>query len=247
MIRVFSDPEGLSRAAAEEVVRIAREAIAARNRFALVLTGGSTPRRLYETLAGKVVPWDRVEFFWGDERAGPPTDARSNYAMAVQSLLRHLDIGSSHAHRMRAEHEDLDAAAEEYESEIARAFGLAGRGEPPPFDLVLLGLGTDGHTASLFPGTQALREQNRWVVPSRSPAEPCLRLTLTPPILNAACHTMFLVAGAHKARVLADVIEGAPDPSRLPAQLIQPRAEPVMWFVDRAAAVNLRRSAIASP
>ena len=167
-IRLFADLEELSEAAAGEFCSIACQAIAERGRAVVTLSGGSTPRRLYELLAtGRYrqrVAWDRVEFFWGDERAVPPDDSDSNYRMARQVLLEPLAIPAAHIHRIEGERNDLDAAALAYEREIARVFGVLPDGPPPAFDLVLLGMGTDGHTASLFPGTDAAGEASRWVL-----------------------------------------------------------------------------------
>ena len=229
MIRQFDNLDELSRAAAGEFIRLAREAIAARGRFMVVLSGGSTPRRLYELLAEhSFADWNKVEFFWGDERAVPPDHKDSNYRMAREAILDRLAVPEANIHRIEAERVTV---ARDYEAVIARAFGVEPGGEPPAFDLVLLGMGADGHTASLFPHTEALRETLRWVVQNVSGR----RITLTPRILNQAAHVIFLVAGAEKARVLAEVLEGPSDPERLPAQLIRPAT----WFVDHAAGAKL--------
>jgi 6-phosphogluconolactonase len=242
-LRQFADPEELSEAAAGEFCRIACQAIAERRRCVVVLTGGSTPRRLYELLTTDRyrhrVAWDRVEFFWGDERAVPPDDRDSNFRMADDVLLEPLAIPSAHIHRIEGERNDLNAAALAYEREIARVFGVLPDGPPPAFDLVLLGMGADGHTASLFPGTDVSAESPRWVVPQYAPAIVANRVTMTPRLLNAARHVMFLVAGTEKADALALVLEGARDPQRLPAQMIEPTSGVVVWFVDRGAAARL--------
>lgn len=245
MIRRFSNLEELSRAAAEGFCRIAREAIAARGCCTVVLAGGSTPRRLYELLAAehyrRRVEWDRVEFFWGDERAVPPDHQDSNFRMAREALLEPLAISQAHIHRIEAERTDRDAAASDYEDEIARVFGVPGGGAPPAFDLVLLGMGTDGHTASLFPNTEALGETRHWVVSHHVPALATDRTTLTPRILNAARYLLFVVAGGDKADALAQVFAGPRDPRRLPSQMIQPTSGVVMWFVDETAVAKLAR------
>ncbi len=229
MIRQFENLDELSRAAAEEFVRLAREAIATRGRSRVVLSGGSTPRRLYEFLAEQqFLEWSKVEFFWGDERAVPPDHKDSNYHMAREAMLDRLAVPEANVHRIEAER---DTAARDYEAVIARAFGVEPGGVPPAFDLVLLGMGADGHTASLFPHWEALKETSRWVVKNVSGR----RITLTPRILNRAAHVIFLVAGAEKAGVLAEVLEGPSDPERLPAQLIRPAT----WFVDHASAAKL--------
>lgn len=202
-IRQFPSAEEVSRAAAKEFVRIARDAVAARGRFAVVLSGGSTPRQLYELLAkppfSRKVPWDKVEFFWGDERTVPPDHPDSNYWMANEVLLKKLAISQTHIHRMSAEQQDREAAARDYQVEIAQVFGLEPDSEPPAFDLVLLGMGADGHTASLFPYTEALKETKDWVVSNYVPKLESYRLTLTLRILNRAAWVMFLVVGEDKA------------------------------------------------
>jgi 6-phosphogluconolactonase len=243
-LRQFADLEELSEAGADEFCRIACQAIAESRRAVITLSGGSTPRRLYELLTTDRyrhrVAWDRVEFFWGDERAVPPDDRDSNFRMADDVLLEPLAIPSAHIHRIEGERNDLNAAA--YEREIARLFGVLPDGPPPAFDLVLLGIGADGHTASLFPGTDVSVESTRWVVPQYAPAIAANRVTMTPRLLNAAQHVMFLVAGTEKADALAQVLEGVRDPQRLPAQMIEPTSGVLMWFVDRAAAGRLDRS-----
>ena len=243
MIRRFSNVEELSQAAAEEFCRIACDAIAARGRCTVVLAGGSSPRRLYELLGAesyrRQLEWDRVDFFWGDERAVPPDHQDSNFRMAREALLEPLAISQAHIHRIEAERDDRDAAARDYEDKIARVFGVPEGGAPPAFDLVLLGMGADGHTASLFPNTEALGETRRWVVSHHVPALATNRTTMTPRILNAARYLLFLVAGGDKADALARVLEGPRDPRRLPSQTIQPTSGVLMWFVDGTAAAKL--------
>ncbi len=187
----------------------------------MALSGGSTPRRLYQLLAGEPfrgqVDWPRVEIFWGDERSVPPDNKDSNYRMAHEALLEALKLPAGHVHRMQAERADRDAAAREYQDEIARAFGVDANGGPPAFDLVLLGMGPDGHTASLFPHTAALGETKRWVVVNHVPQMNTDRMTLTYPVLNRAREVLFLVAGADKAERLDELLQGPPDPQRLPS------------------------------
>ncbi|MFQ6022954.1 MAG: 6-phosphogluconolactonase [Acidiferrobacterales bacterium] len=244
-IKQFANGEQVSDAAAEAFVSFANEAIAARQRFTVALSGGSTPRRLYELLAespfNTQVAWDKLEFFWGDERAVPPEHADSNYGMTSDALLTKLAIPEAHIHRMPADREDLENAAWDYQAEIARVFGVDPDGEPPQFDLVLLGMGADGHTASLFPYTEAIREETRWVVSSYVPKLDSYRLTLTPSILNKSAHVLFLVAGADKATPLEEVLEGPSDPERLPSQLIRPTSGDLTWLIDNSAATQLRR------
>jgi 6-phosphogluconolactonase len=246
-IRTFADVESLGEAAAHEFVRCAREAIADRGRFTVTLSGGSTPRRSYQLLAAEPlraqVDWEHVEFFWGDERCVPPDHADSNYRMAREAMLGHLPIPAEHVHRLEAERADRDAAARDYEATLARVFGATPGGEPPSFDLIMLGMGPDGHTASLFPHTKALDETARWVVANFVPKFNTDRLTLTRPILNRAREVLFLVAGADKAERLVEVLTGPADPKRLPAQSIQPDGH-LVWFVERAAAERLPSSLI---
>ena len=243
VVRRFADAEAVSRAAAEEFVRRAAEAVQARGRFTVALSGGSTPRRLYQLLASEPyrgqVDWGRVEVFWGDERSVPPDDKESNYRMAREAMLAALALPAGHVHRMEGERTDRDTAAREYQDEIARAFGADPNGEPPAFDLVLLGMGPDGHTASLFPHTAALGETKRWVVVNHVPQHHTDRMTLTYPVLNRAREVLFLVAGPDKAEPLAEVLQGPPDPQRLPSQRVRPADGQLLFFVDRAAAARL--------
>lgn len=229
-----TDAEELSRRAAEEFVRRAHG-----RRFSVALAGGSTPRRLYQLLADapyrEQVDWTQVELFFGDERTVPPDHADSNFRMANEALLARLDLPGRQIHRMAAEHDDLDAAAAAYANEIGKVLG----GTPPAFDLVLLGMGRDGHTASLFPGTAALSETRRWVVPNLVPQLNTRRLTLTVPILSHAACLLFLVAGSEKREALAAVLEGPRAPDRFPSQLIRPERGELLWLVDRAAAAGL--------
>lgn len=245
-IRQVGDAEQLSRAAADECIQLARTAIDRYGRCTLVLSGGSTPRRLYELLAAPPqrdqIDWTRVELFWGDERTVPPDHKDSNFRMVNEALLQPLSIPAARIHRMPAERADRDRAAADYREEIARVFDLPAGGAPPTFDLVLLGLGPDGHTASLFPHTAALKEARRWVVPNHVPQLGTDRLTMTPVILNRATCIMFLVAGADKAAALAEVLEGPTDTERLPAQLIRPETGRLVWLIDGAAAARLKTS-----
>jgi 6-phosphogluconolactonase len=188
------------------------------------------------------VDWAKVHVFWGDERSVTPDHADSNYRMARQAMLLRLPIPPAQVHRIEAERADRDAAAREYQAIIAKTFGVDASGEPPAFDLMLLGMGPDGHTASLFPHTTALTETKRWVVVNFVPKFSTDRVTLTTPILNQAREVLFLVAGADKAQPLAEVLEGPPDTARLPSQLIKPATGELLWFVDRLAAAKLTAS-----
>jgi 6-phosphogluconolactonase len=241
-MEVYPDPSGVARAVAEVVVETANRAVDRSGRFAIALSGGATPRRLYRLLAApgeaERIPWEAVHVYWGDERCVPPVDPESDYLMAKETLLDHVPIPEGRVHRIRGE-EDPAAAATAYERLLRRAFGVS-HGSPREatgarFDLVLLGLGEDGHTASIFPGTPAVHESERWVVAVDAGVSPRRRITLTPPLLNAAAHKVFLVTGAAKAQVLARVLEGPFEPDILPAQVI----EGADWFVDAAAASML--------
>ena len=242
-IRTLADAEAVSREAAEEFARLAREAIGARGRFVVALAGGSTPRRLYELLAEPplrdAVDWTRVEFFWGDERAVSPDHKESNYGMAAAALLARVRPPAERVHRIQGERSDRDAAARDYEAEIARVFGTSAGAAPPAFDLILLGMGPDGHTASLFPGTRALGERQRWVVSNPVEKLSTERITLTAPIINRAREIRVVTAGEEKAPALQAVLEGPPDATRLPSQLLAPESGRLVWIVDKAAASQL--------
>jgi 6-phosphogluconolactonase len=245
VIRQLADTNELFHAAAEEVCRIAQMSIETTGRFSLVLSGGSTPRGLYALLSEhpyrSQVEWKRVEFFWGDERAVPPGHQASNFRMARETMLDKLDIPAERVHRIEAERPDIDQVAREYESEIERVLGrVPGVGRRPPhFNLFLLGMGEDGHTAALFPKTAAVLERERWVMAQEVPRAPRERVTMTPPLINAAHFIIFLVSGPTKADVLAQVLQGPRDPLSYPAQLIHPLTGEVTWFVDRAASASL--------
>lgn len=246
-IAVFSDDETLMRAAANDVIRLAGEAVATRGRFLLALSGGSTPRRLYELLAQTAyaarTDWSRVHVFWGDERCVPPDDPRSNYRMAREALLDRVPIPATNVHRILGEAEP-HRAAEAYEDLLRGCFGLP---EGPPvrsFDLVLLGMGTDGHTASLFPGTSPVTEKQRWVMANHVEKPDGLwRITLTPVVLNAAADATFLVTGPKKAEQLRNVLRGNGPDAALPARIIRPTHGALHWRVDAAAASRLQQSA----
>ena len=232
---VRGSPDEVAREAANRFVSIVAEAIEDRGVARVALSGGSTPKRVYPLLLEPVrrdaLDWSAVEFFWGDERAVPPDHPESNFGVAYGMLISQLpSVRPDRVHRMQAEAPDTDAAALAYETELRLAFGARGDA-PPAFDLVWLGMGPDGHTASLFPGTAALDESVRWVVANWVPAQDAWRMTLTFPVLNAARETLFVVTGADKADALARVRSGDPD---LPAARITGRA--VRWIVDAAAA-----------
>jgi 6-phosphogluconolactonase len=243
-IRIFPDLSSLSKAAADHIRELARAAIQARGRFSLVLSGGSTPKMTYDLLTQAELDWTRIHAFFGDERCVPPDHPDSNYRMARQTLLDHVPIPDENVHRMRGEISPERAAAE-YEQTLRDFFHAAGakRGsklhDPNSFDLVLLGLGEDGHTASLFPGSPALQEKERWVVaiPHDGPPPPQVtRISLTLPVINAAAQVNFLVAGEKKADILKCVL-AAPSTSHpmLPAQMVHPSSGNLHWLIDRAA------------
>ena len=244
---VVADQAALAQRAEELFAQVAERAVTHKGRFTVALSGGSTPKLLYSLLAAEPyrsrVPWDQTHVFWGDERCVPPDHTDSNFGMAKAALLDHVPVAAERVHRMQAEREDLDAAARVYEADIARTFVVPPTGQPPALDLILLGLGPDGHTASLFPHTEAVLETKRWVVRNFVPTFGANRLTFTAPILNRGGTILFLVAGPDKAAILHEVLEGPADPERLPAQLIRPVAGRLIWLADRAAAALLSHKA----
>lgn len=245
IVSVLPDKGALMLAAAERIVALAAQAIAERGRFMWALAGGSTPKQLYELLAtaeyASRIDWSRVQLFWGDERCVGPEHPQSNYRMARLSLLDVANPPASNLHRMQGELEPAVAAAA-YELELRRAFGEATAPGVARFDLILLGMGSDGHTASLFPGGDALQEQQRWVSVSHTEelakGTIATRLTLTLPVLNAARNVLFLVAGADKAARLAEVCSGQHPGAPFPAELVVPEAGS-QWLVDNLAAAQL--------
>jgi 6-phosphogluconolactonase len=244
-LTVVDAVEDLARSAADTVVRLAQASVARRGRFVIALSGGSTPERLYRLLAGEprfrdAVPWSGVHVCWSDERHVPPADRESNYRMAWDALLSHVPIPAAQVHRIAAEHPDAASVASAYERTLRRVFDL-GEGERPSFDLLLLGMGPDGHTASLFPGSPALRERTRLVVAPWVETLDAYRITLSMPVLTSAANTLLLVAGAQKAATLRDVLEGPHLPERFPVQGLRDSLGTVMWLVDRAAASALTR------
>ncbi len=240
-IVVLADLSAVANEAADRIVRLAHESIVAQGRFTIALSGGSTPRALYVLLASKEyrdrIEWDRALVFWSDERCVPPDDADSNYRLAHETLLSKVPVPSGSVHRVMGE-ADPEHAAMLYEQIIRREVPSAD--DIPAFDLILLGMGPDGHTASLFPGTAALHEKHGLVVASFVPKLNAHRITFTAPLVNAAANVMFLVAGSDKADALRAVLEGEFKPDVLPAQMVRLESGQLMWLVDRAAAVHLR-------
>ena len=240
-IRILSTPQELFAAAAEEVVRSANEAVAQRGRFTIALSGGSTPKSLFNLLATNArtaLPWDRMFFFWGDERHVSPNDPDSNYRMAEETMLSKIPVAAGNVFRIAAENPDAAAAAEAYEQTLRKFFALES-GRFPRFDLILLGMGPDGHTASLFPSTAALQEKSRLVVANWVDKLKASRLTLTLPVLNAARCVAFLVSGTDKASVLRAVLEENVPAEQYPSKLVRPSDGKLIWLVDRAAASEL--------
>jgi 6-phosphogluconolactonase len=219
--------------------------VVARGKFTVALSGGSTPKRLYQILSEAphrdTIDWSKVEIFWGDERSVAPDHADSNYRMASEAMLTRLPIPAERVHRMQAERQDRDKAAQDYQNEIARVFGVSPTGEPPVFDLILLGMGPDAHTASLFPGTTALKEMSKWVVPNWVEKFKTFRLTMTRPIINKARQVLFLVAGKDKTDPLLKVFCGPSDPHTYPSQLICPTTGQLTWYLDVAAVAGLTK------
>lgn len=233
---VYDTPEELAAEAARGFVELGEAAVAERGFFAVVLAGGSTPEATYEALARDYADrpfWRNTHVFFGDERTVPPEDEDSNYRMAREALLDHVQVAS--VYRMKG---DLtpEMAAAEYERDLQGFFGGV---ETPVFDLIQLGIGGDGHTASLFPRTPALDVRDRWVATNPVEKLDTDRLTLTVPVLNAARAVWFLVAGEGKAEAVAEVLEGDADPYEYPSKLVRPEGGPV-WMLDRAAASGLR-------
>ncbi len=232
-VEIFEDHESLVRGAAERIVATLTATLTEKGSATFVLTGGNTPRPVYELLAeppySERIPWDRVDFFWGDERCVPPDHPDSNFGMAWKAFLSLLPVREQHIHRMPAELEDHERAAVVYEEKIRR---VTGAGDTPRFDLVLLGMGEDGHTASLFPGT--VWDENRWVVANYVPKLESTRITMTPRILNEARAIIFMASGFGKAQALKGVLEDTA--SDYPARRIRPVSGTLTWMVDKAAA-----------
>ena len=240
-ITVVSDPEALAGEAAQRFKKLVLEAAGSRGRFSVALSGGSTPSPLYMILAEEPsrgqIPWKEVHLFWGDERSVPPDDPGSNYRLVNETLIAHVPIPPENVHRLRGELEP-GAAARAYDRDVRDFFC----GPRPRFDLVLLGLGSDGHTASLFPSSEALKETERLAVAVQAHyhERPAQRVTLTLPAINSARQVLFLVAGSAKAQIVQAVLEGPG--GRFPAQQVQPTAGQITWLLDAEAGRLLQRS-----
>lgn len=238
-ITVFANIDELSRGAAELFARTAKEAVDARGRFIVALSGGNTPRRMHELLAQppfhNTIGWDRTHVFWGDERCVPLDDPHNNANNAMDQLLSKVPINEAHIHRVESELPPREAARL-YEKQLHEFFG----GDGPRFDLIFLGLGENGHIASLFPGTAILSETERWVSEVYVEELKMHRVSLTSPTINRSRRIVFLVAGKKKAHVLHDVLDGDAEPDRLPARLIAPVDGELYWYVDEEAAAQLK-------
>ncbi len=238
MIRVFNDLYGLSVAAAEMFIELAHQAIHAHGSFSVALSGGNTPRHMYHLLAAhpfrEHIPWRSVQVFWGDERCVPANDPRSNAHIAHQLLLDLVPIPPENIHPVQVDLSPAQAALQ-YEAELRNFYA----NRSPIFDLILLGMGANAHTASLFPHTPVLLEKKRWVADIYLPEQDLYRVTFTVPLINLAKEVVFLVDGADKAHTLQNVLEGPHHPQEYPAQLIRPNGVHPTWLVDKAAALKL--------
>jgi 6-phosphogluconolactonase len=234
-LKIVPDVESLYRAGADEFLRCAQQAIAQRGRFCVVLSGGNTPRGVYSLLAASAnsLAWEHVYIFFGDERGVPPDDPQSNYRMAKEALLSRVPVPATNVFRMHAELA-ADLAAQQYQDQVRSFFRLS-ESAWPRFDLIFLGLGDDGHTASLFPGSAALQENSRLVVANWVERFQSYRITFTYPVLNHAEEVAFLVSGESKSHILQDILKQSPT-AKYPAQLVQPQEGRLLWIVDKAAA-----------
>ena len=238
-VRILADGAAIAKRAAQLLVEIATKAVSQKGSFDLVLSGGSTPKTLYSLLVSDLalhsqLPWDKMHIFFGDERHVGPDDSQSNFHMASEAMISKSPLKPEQVFRMKGEYEESEQAAEEYEQAIRKHFKLSD-GQFPRFDLVLLGMGPEGHVASLFPGTKALRENRRIAVHNWVGKVLMDRITLTAPAINNAANVICMVTGAEKAQALAAVLEHVYEPEQLPAQLIQPTNGSLLWLVDTAA------------
>ncbi len=235
LVRTFTDPEALGRAAADFFVTLAKQRIAAEGRFTVALSGGSSPKQLYAFLGSPsyrdAVSWPQAHFFWADERCVPPDHPESNYKLAFDTFLSGIHLPHANIHRIKGE-EGPAAAAQSYEEDLRNFFGGPG---VPLFDLIMLGAGEDGHTASLFPGSASLHERTRLALPVYLETPKPNRVTLTLPVLNHAAEVLFLATGRAKAGVVHAIVENG-NPMRYPAGLVQPVRGNITWFIDRQAA-----------
>jgi 6-phosphogluconolactonase len=238
-IYILKDNPAIARRAAEEFVKMAQSAVQQHGSFSVALSGGSTPKLLYSLLATDdalraKVPWDKIQLFFGDERHVGPDNAQSNFKMASETMITKAPLKPEQVHRMKGEYPDAEQAAKEYEQDLRAHFHL-NDAELPRLDLVLAGMGDEGHTLSLFPGTKALHPQGRTVVRNWVGKLDTDRITITAPVANNAKMILFMVAGKEKALALKAVLEGPYEPEQLPAQLLQPTNGKLLWLVDEAA------------
>jgi 6-phosphogluconolactonase len=238
-VRIFKDVDEMSRAAAELFVTLATQATRERGRFLVAFSGGSTPTALYRLLVREPIDWTRVHIFWGDERLVPPDDPESSYGQVYDVLIKHLPIPSENLHRVASDLEP-DAAATDY-ARVLKEYAVPPL-DWPRFDLVLLGMGEDGHTASLFPGSPVDATEPVIAVTAHYQGRPAQRVTLTPLVFNAARQVVFLVTGANKAVTLTGVFGDYNSVEQIPAKRIQPTDGKVTWLVDEAAGMMINRS-----
>ena len=242
-VRILTDLPAIAKRAAQEFLQAATSAVAERHSFSVALAGGSTPKALYSLLASDAVlraqlPWDKMHLYFGDERNVGPDHADSNFRMATETLISKSPLKPDQVTRIKGEYKDTERAAQEYEQALRASFKLAD-GRFPRFDLVLLGMGNEGHTLSLFPGTKALHETKRIVVRTWIGKLYTERITLTAPAINNAALVIFMITGADKALALKGVLEGPYEPDQLPAQMIQPQNGKSLWLVDTTAGGRL--------
>jgi 6-phosphogluconolactonase len=238
-VRILTNLEAIAKRAAQEFVQAATSTVAERGSFHVALSGGSTPKALYSLLANNPalraqLPWDKMYLYFGDERSVRPDHPDSNFRMAAETMLSRVPLKPEQVCRIKGECKDTEKAAQEYEQALRASFKI-GEGQFPRFDLVLLGMGDEGHTASLFPGTKALHETKRLVVRNWVGKLYTNRITLTAPVINNAARVIFMITGADKALALKGVLEGPNEPDQLPAQMIQPSRGQLLWLVDTIA------------
>jgi 6-phosphogluconolactonase len=242
-VQILPDAAAIARRAAEQIVESAAAAVKERGVFTISLAGGSTPKTLYTLLATdpafkSKMPWDKTQFFFGDERHVPPDDSESNFRMANESMLSKLSLKSEQVLRIKGEYEDAEKAAKEYEQTLRSRFKLSD-GQLPRFDVLLLGMGEEGHTLSLFPGTKALHDNGRLVMSNWVGKFFTTRITTTAPVASNSALVIFMITKADKALALKAVLEGPYEPEQLPSQLIQPKNGRLLWLLDPTAASKL--------
>lgn len=242
-VQILADAAAIARRAAERIIESAAAAVKERGVFTISLAGGSTPKTLYTLLATdpafkSKMPWDKTQFFFGDERHVPPDDSESNFRMANESMLSKLSLKPEQVLRIKAEYEDAEKAAKEYEQTLRSSFKLSD-GQLPRFDVLLLGMGDEGHTLSLFPGTKALHDNGRLVMSNWVGKFFTTRITTTAPVASNSALVIFMITKADKALALKAVLEGPYEPEQLPSQLIQPKKGKLLWLLDPTAASKL--------